>query len=50
MSVYEQARHYYQDFSPPLWDNERLKKLVSAGKITIEEYEEITEEKYSIFG
>lgn len=50
MSVYEQARHYYQDFSPPLWDKERLKKLVAAEKLTIDEYEVITGEVYSVFG
>lgn len=50
MTVYEQAKHYYQDFSPPLWDKQRLKKLVGAGKLEISEYEEITGEEYSVFG
>ena len=34
MSVYEMARHYYQDFAPPLWSEARLDALVKAGKLT----------------
>ena len=36
------AKKYY----PRLWDIERLKNLVWAGKLTIAEYERVTGEKY----
>ena len=38
MSVYELAKKYY----PRLWDEKRLAALVAAGKLTEEEYEELT--------
>ena len=41
MSVYEMAKHYYQDFTPPLWGEARLAALVKAGKLTEEERGEI---------
>lgn len=37
MSVYELAKQYY----PRLWDAARLEALVSAGKLTPDEAEEI---------
>lgn len=40
MTVYEMAKKYY----PRLWSINRLDALLSAGKITQAEYEEITEE------
>ena len=38
MSVYELAKQYY----PRLWKKGRLMALVKTGKLTIEQYEEIT--------
>lgn len=38
MSVFEMAKQYY----PRLWDKSRLEALVEAGRLTAEEYEEIT--------
>ena len=38
MSVYEMARKYY----PRLWGIERLTSLLNAGKLTQEEFDEIT--------
>ena len=38
MSVYEMAKKYY----PYLWDDARLQALVSAGRLTPEEYRMIT--------
>lgn len=43
MSVYEMAKHYFRDFTPPLWDKSRLAALVKAGKLTEEEADEIIE-------
>ena len=40
MSVYEMAKMYY----PRLWDKSRLETLVAAGRLTQEEYQEITGE------
>lgn len=40
MSVYELAKKYY----PELWGKDRLIALVEAGKLTEEEYKEITGE------
>ena len=37
-SVYELAKKYY----PTLWDISRLRALVAAGKLTQEQFEEIT--------
>ena len=37
------AEKYY----PRLWDKDRLKTLVAAGKLTPEEYLEVTGEAYS---
>lgn len=41
MSVYELAKKYY----PRLWDRDRLKALVTAGRLTQQEYLEITGEE-----
>ena len=38
MTVSEMAKKYY----PRLWDEKRLAALVAAGKLTEEEYEELT--------
>lgn len=43
MSVYEMAKKYY----PKMWDKRRLASLVKAGKLTAEEYAEITGDAYS---
>ena len=43
MSVYEMAKHYYRDFTPPLWSEARLAALVKAGRLTGEERKEIVE-------
>ncbi len=40
--AYELAKKYY----PNLWGKEKLKKLVEAGKLTADEYKEITGEDY----
>lgn len=37
-SVYELAKKYY----PTLWDINRLRALVAAGKLTQEQFDEIT--------
>lgn len=42
MSVFEKAKEYY----PKLWDEARLAALVKAGKLTEEEYTEITGKAY----
>ena len=42
MNVYELAKLYY----PDLWSAERLKILVQAGKLTKNEYADITGEFY----
>ena len=42
MSAYEMAKKYY----PVMWDINRLRKLVALGKLTEEEFEEITGEDY----
>ncbi len=42
MSVYEMALKYY----PRLWDKDRLRALVKAGRLTEKEYETITGEVY----
>ena len=39
MSVFEMAKKYY----PKMWDIDRLNALLKAGKLTEEEYKEITE-------
>lgn len=41
MSAYEMAKKYY----PRLWDAVRLQRLVEAGKLTEEQYREITGEE-----
>lgn len=41
-SVKNLAEKYY----PLMWDKERLATLVRAGKLTVEEYEAVTGEKY----
>lgn len=46
MSVYEMAKHYYQDFTPPLWNEERLKALAKAEKLTKDEFKKITGKEY----
>ena len=38
MTVYEMAKKYY----PKLWNIDRLKALMDAGKLTWEQYDEIT--------
>ena len=43
MSVFEKAKEYY----PKLWDEARLMALVKAGKLTAEEYAEITEKEHT---
>lgn len=44
MSVaFSMAEKYY----PEYWNKEKLKKMVEANKLSIEEYEEITGEPYS---
>lgn len=42
MTVFEMAKKYY----PKLWDKKRLIALVKAGKLTAEEYKEITGDDY----
>lgn len=42
MGVKELAKKYY----PDLWDIDRIKALVKAGKLTKEEYKEVTGETY----
>ena len=39
MTVYEMAKKYY----PRLWSDERIKALYEAGKLTEEEYKELTD-------
>ena len=41
MSTCEMAKHYYRDYTPPLWDKSRLDALVKAGKLTEAERDEI---------
>lgn len=43
VSVKELALKYY----PTLWPLERIKALVAAGKLTADEYQEITGEAYT---
>lgn len=38
MTVYEMAKKYY----PRLWSTERIEALYKAGKLTEEEYKELT--------
>lgn len=40
MNVYELAKYYY----PRLWDKTRMEALLSAGKLTREQYQEIVGE------
>ena len=42
LSVKNLAEKYY----PKYWDKDRLRALVQAGKLTEEEYQELTGEKY----
>lgn len=42
-SVFDLAKRYY----PRLWDKSRLKALVEAGRLTTEEYQEITGDENS---
>lgn len=37
MTVFEMAKNYY----PRLWDENRIRQLVAAGRLTEEEYQEI---------
>ena len=37
LTVYEMAQHYY----PHLWNEERIKALYKAGKLTEEEYKSL---------
>lgn len=41
MTAYEMAKKYY----PKLWGIERLDALLKAGKLTQEEYDELTAKK-----
>ena len=41
MSVYELAKRYY----PRLWNKSRLESLVEAGRLTEEEFREITSQE-----
>ena len=43
MTAAEMARKYY----PALWSIDRMRALVAAGKLTFEEYQEITGEEYA---
>lgn len=43
MTAFEMALKYY----PKLWDINRIKTLTSAGKLTPEEYKQITGEDYT---
>lgn len=43
-NVYKMAKKYYED---GLWDKNRLKALVEKGKLTEDEYKEITGEIYT---
>lgn len=43
MTAFEMAQKYY----PELWNIERLRALVAAGKLTPEEYQQITGETYA---
>lgn len=43
MNAKELAIIYY----PIYWDNDRIKKLVEAGKLTAKEYKEITGQVYT---
>ena len=43
MDVYELAKKYY----PTLWNIDRLRKLVEVGKLTPEQFKEITDEEYA---
>lgn len=43
MTVFEMAKNYY----PRLWDINRIKQLVEAGKITPDQYKEITWEDFT---
>ncbi len=43
MTTFEMAQKYY----PELWNIERLRALVAAGKLTPEEYQQITGETYA---
>ena len=38
MTVFEMAKKYY----PVFWDKKRLDQLLSAGKLTQDEYNEVT--------
>ncbi len=42
MTAIEMAKKYY----PRLWDETRLKALVTAGKLTAAEYQEVTGKPY----
>lgn len=42
MTVYEMAKKYY----PRLWGIERLTALLNAGKLTQDEFDEITADEY----
>lgn len=43
MTAFEMAKKYY----PAQWSIDRLSALVAAGKLTPEEYREITGEEYA---
>lgn len=43
-TIFDKAKHYYKDYTPPLWGLDRLQKLVESGKLTAEQVTEITGE------
>ena len=44
MDIAEMARHYFLDYDPPLWDKDRFVALLKAGKLSREDFKEITGE------
>lgn len=44
MTVKEMAKNYY----PKLWNIDRMKALVAVGKLSEEDFKEITGETYSV--
>ena len=46
MTVKEMAIQYYVRANPKLWEIDRIKALVISGKLTEDDYEEITGEQW----
>ena len=44
----EAVKNKALDYYPKLWSKERLAALVEAGKLTTDEYQEITGEAYEV--